>query len=216
MLVLEGLTKMTQIPASASNSSMSISPFNAEAAQDRITDWLTEVSGHELWLKEQLSDTKQRYGNCENCLRQADRLKKSLELHSSDVPTQQQFELVEALKHDFGKAVSKLQDDLVINQQSGNQSLEQMKKTIQHYMDQNQELANEIEKLNNKNKMQFDDITNLRDENERLERLRDLLMQQQDNFTQRLSEVMLFSFFLILFILAHFFQFFSSFIKFFF
>ena len=166
---------------------MAQSVFDPTMAQDKITDWLTEVSGHELWLKEQLTTTKQRYGSYENCLRQANRLKGLLESQSGEAPSQQQYELIEALKNDFGKAVSKIQDDLFSNQ-SG-QSLEAMKQSIQQYMDANQELNNALEASKAETKQHKDELANLRDENERLERLRDLLMQQQDNFTQRLSEV---------------------------
>merc|ERR1712130_841878 len=97
--------------------------------KDNMTDLLTQIEGHNIWITEQFKLTQSRLNAFSQAIKQCDRLKQMLENQMDDVPTQQQYELILYEKNDFLKAVSQIQDDLVSS--TTGQSLDDSKIKIQ-------------------------------------------------------------------------------------
>lgn len=161
--------------------------FNAEEAKDNITDLLTQIEGHDMWIQEQCSSTESRLRAYQQAMKQGGRLREMLESQSSATPSQQQYELILSLKSDFLKAIARIQDDLV-SSQTGGQSLERSKQQIHSLQQRLQEMEFKAQQQGIQREQYEHQIEQLRVENERLQRLKDLLMQQQDAMNQRLSQ----------------------------
>merc|ERR1712232_293699 len=79
--------------------------FNAEEAKDDISDLMTQIEGHDMWVKEQLTSTEARLKAYQRCGKQADRLKQMLNNSVDEMPTEQQYRLICEWKDDFLKSV---------------------------------------------------------------------------------------------------------------
>merc|ERR1719491_420343 len=163
--------------------------FNAEDAKDNISDLMTILEGHDAWMREQSNTTSTRLNALNQATKQGDRLRTMLHTQLTNSPSRQQYELVIALKTDFLKAIARIQDEMVSAHSASAQShsLEDAKRHAQSLQSKLDVAQRTIAHQSSRIDEDEGQIHALQLENDRLSRLKDLLMQQQDAMNQRLS-----------------------------
>lgn len=188
---------MTSASSSSSQSVQNTPPL--ELKDDSMDDLYTQIEGHEIWVKQQYSTYQLHIKAFEQCLRQATHLKKMLEsktspnsnqsspISSTDM-TQQQKDIICAMKNDFLKGILKIQDEIVQNQTiNPNEHSTQLK--LDKIQENNNLLTVHNRKLVQITEQAKKELHRLSKENERLEKLKLLFLQQQKSMTQNIKEL---------------------------
>lgn len=159
------------------------------ALSDKLSNLKLELDEREKWIKDQFETANTRKTKCEQCLKSAGRLKNLLNVKNANF-SENQLILINTMRQSFKKDIVKLQEDLIQNNNNNTnmQSLIQSQKQIKELMNQNQninfELMNKKKEINN----YVNEIEKLRNDNEKLLKLKDLLIKQNENMTSKISQ----------------------------